>query len=430
MTTAAGTTTGSIRIEQSLKSGGSGSLLLGRQPALERLVAVRELPGELLEHPAVVERFRREARLGARIHHPNVVAVLDCFAYRGDHYLVLEYVDGPDLREILARAGSAPTAVALSFGLELARGLQALHARGIVHENLTPERILVSRWGEPKIRGLGLARERHEESPSRPAPSPYTAPELLAGESGDARSDVYALGAILYELLTESTPQEGNVRPRGAPRKLASLVARCLDPDPDRRPRSADAVRRELRRLASHPDPHRCRNAIVDWLYAADVLRPAKDARPEERPEEVEVRSRRGPSLPLAWGVAGAVAAAVALFSLLETLKPGDSATPIGSVPTEASADPEPQTPSVAAGTASVPLPPAQLRFVVHPWAQVEVGGDTTFLTPRAAPVEVPPGEHVILFRHPRLGTHKLRITVKPGEERVIRQVLPDESAS
>jgi hypothetical protein len=437
MTTPAGTTIGSIRIEQSLKSGGSGSLLLGRQPALERLVAVRKLPGELLEHPAVTEKFRREARLGARIHHPNIVAVLDCFAYRGDHYLVLEYVDGPDLREVFTRAGGTPTQVAISFGLELARGLQELHSRGIVHANLTPERILVSRWGEPKIRGLGLARERSEDSAPQAMAGPYTAPEVAAGGTGDARADVYALGALLYELLTERPPDEGKVRVRGLPRALARLVARCLQRDPRRRPRSADAARRALESLADGPEPPECRSAILDWLYEAGVLRPSQAARVEEREARPEEPPEETRSFPLAWAVGGAAVAVVALAFLLQTLQPRESTgrLPVGpqaaatetASPTAPAIAPEPVPPAVSSG---VPAPePARIRFVVHPWAQVELDGGSPFLTPRADPIEMAPGDHVVIFHHPRLGTHKLDIHVKPGEERVIRHVLPDGPA-
>jgi hypothetical protein len=434
MTTPVGTTIGSIRIEQSLSTGGSGSLLLGRQPALERLVAVRKLPGELLEHPAVTERFRREARLGARIHHPNIVAVLDCFAYRGDHYLVLEYVDGPDLREILTRGGRAPTQVAVSIGLELARGLQELHSRGIVHINLTPERILLSRWGEPKIRGLGLARERNEDSPPQGMPGPYTAPEVAAGAMGDARADVYTLGALLYELLTERPPDEGKIRTRGVPKPLARLVARCLQRDPQRRPQTADAVRRALEPLADSPEPPACRGAILDWLYKGGVLRPAQAARVEELATETEEPLEEARSFPLAWAVAGAAVAVVGLAFLLQTLSPRESTAP--PAPQEASSERVPPAvssmappltpPAVASGVPAPEPEPARVRFVVHPWAQVELDGGPTFLTPRAEPMEIAPGDHVVIFRHPRLGTHRLDIQVKAGEERVIRHVLPD----
>ena len=226
MTTPGGSTIGSIRIEHTLSSGANGILLVGLQPALERRVAIRRLPGDLLEDQGLVERFRREARLGARVHHPNVVAVLDSFAYRGDHYLILEYVDGPKLGDVVTQAGHAPPAVAVSLGLEIARGLRELHSRGIIHTNLTSERVLLSRWGIPKIRGLGRAREGGEDP--RPLPSgPYTAPELSRGEPGDVRSDVYSLGAILYEVLTGEPPSPGQSSGlEGVPKRLARFDVR------------------------------------------------------------------------------------------------------------------------------------------------------------------------------------------------------------
>jgi serine/threonine-protein kinase len=419
MTTASGTTIGSVRIEETLRSGGSSALLLGRQPALERLVAVRRFPGELIEDSAALDRFRREARLGGRIHHPNVVAVHDCFAYRGDHYLILEYVDGPDLREVIARAAPAPAPVAVCLGAELARGLRELHARGIVHGNLAPERVLFSRWGEPKIRGLGLARELGEESPPAVHPGPYAAPEWAEGEGGDARADIYSVGALLHEILTGEPPDSGRTRPSGVPGPLARLVSRCLDPIPERRTRSAGALLRELESMADHPEPQRCRGVIVDWLYAEGILRPAQSPRVEDRPALPEEEPTHSRFSTLAWGLSGAAVAAATLFAVLEVLPIRERA------PTAMPTDPEP-VPPVAAG----PVTPARIRFVVHPWAQVGVEGKPPFLTPRARPVEVQPGEHRVVFRHPDLGTVKQKIRVKAGEERVIRHVLSGERPS
>jgi serine/threonine-protein kinase len=422
MTTPSDTTIGSIRIEQTLKSGGACALLLGRQPGLERLVAVRKLPGDLLERSAVIDRFRREARLGGRIHHPNVVAVHDCFAYRGDHYLVLEYVDGPDLREVIDRAAPVPIGVALSFGLELARGLRELHGRGVVHANLTPRRVLVSRWGEPKIRGLGLAHELGEEPPPQITPGPYTAPELVADEEGNACADVYSLGAILYELLTGEQPISPGTRPRGVPRGVARLIVRCLHRKPARRPSSGGELVRRLASLTNRPEPEQCRGAIVEWLYREGVLRPAQPLELEE-PADPKERRDRSRFTTLAWGVGGAAVAVMALLGILQGIAPRGPAT---SIPVR-----EPEAVAAVAAAPELPKPdPARIRFAVEPWAQVEVEGKAPFLTPRALPVELEPGDHLVIFRHPELGTVKRKIRVRAGEERVIQQVLPPENAS
>lgn len=401
MTTPGGSTIGSIRIEHTLTSGANGILLVGLQPALERRIAIRRLPGDLLEDRALVERFRREARLGARVHHPNVVAVLDSFAYRGDHYLILEYVDGPSLRDVLAQAGPAPPGVAVALALEVARGLRELHGRGIVHANLTLERILVSRWGTPKIRGLGRSRE---------------------GGEGDVREDVHAFGAILYELLTGEPPgEEAPSRIRGIPRRLARFVSRCLAPDPERRPRGMEAVCRELDSLTEESQPHECRNAVASWLYVVGSVRPTESAPLDEVPRGLEPERGWATWLPRR-GAGLAAAVAVAFLAVVSVIRlVASDGTPEEGAP----------VPAVSSGTPEPPPPePAHLRFVVHPWAEVEIEGRAPFLTPRAAPIELPPGEYEVVYRHPKLGTVKRQIRVKAGEERVIREVLLPGSAS
>ncbi|MEE8557931.1 MAG: serine/threonine-protein kinase [Myxococcota bacterium] len=423
MTSPAGTTIGSIRIEQSLKSGGSDGLLLGRQPALERLVALRKLPGELLEEASLIDRFRREARLGARIHHPNVVGVLDCFAYRGDHYLVMEYVDGPNLRKVIGSAGPAPEAVALSIGVELLRGLAELHARGIVHAHIAPEEILISRWGEPKLTGLDRAQETNEDSPPPVEEGPYTAPELIAGEPGTGRADLYSVGGLLAELLTGTPPelQEGPLR--GTKRSAWRLISKCLEPDPARRPASANELRNALESLLDRPDPQHCRSLILEWLYGAGVLRPAQAA----QLDLAELGTAQAPGAPrarlaaLAWGLSGAAVAGLAFVALFRMFSVYDRApSPTGAVPA---------VPAVSAG-APTGEALARVRFVVHPWAQVEVDGRPPFLTPRAEALEIEPGEHTVVLRHPLLGSRKLQFRVEAGEERTIREVLSDDRSS
>ncbi len=422
MSTPGGGTIGSIRIEHTLSSGANGILLVGLQPALERRVAIRRLPGDLLEDQALVERFRREARLGARVHHPNVVAVLDSFAYRGDHYLILEFVDGPKLGDVLTQAGHAPPEVAVALGLEIARGLRELHSRGIVHANLTPERVLMSRWGTPKLRGLGRSREESEEAVHPLAPGPYTAPELARGEKGDARADVYSLAAILHEAMTGEPPSPGTgSRIAGIPKRLARLVARALSPDPDSRPANAEEMCVLLGSLTDEAQPQACRTAIAGWLYSVGSVQPTESAPLDDPATKEEPPEEESPSAWTGRTVQTAAAAAVSVIALALVVRflSGDS-TPEGPAP----------VPAVSSGTPEMAAEPAHVRFVVHPWAEVEVEGLAPFLTPRAARVELSPGKHQVVYRHPKLGTVKRQITVEPGEERVIRETLRERPAS
>ena len=420
-----GSTIGSIRIEHTLSSGANGILLVGLQPALERRVAIRRLPSDLLEDQALVERFRREARLGARVHHPNVIAVLDSFAYRGDHYLILEFVDGPKLGDVVTQAEHAPPEVAVALGLEIARGLRELHCRGIVHANLTPERILMSRWGTPKLRGLGRSREATEEAAHPLAPGPHTAPELARGEKGDARADVYSLGAILHEVMTGDPPSPGaGSRIGGIPKRLARFVARCMSPDPDNRPANAEEMCALLGSLTDEAQPQACRTTIAGWLYAVGSVRPTERA-PLDAPSPEPKEERSDEESPPEWArgrtaqIAAAAAVSVIALALVVRFFSGNP-TPEGPA----------SVPAVSSGSPGKGAEPAHVRFVVHPWAEVEVEGLAPFLTPRAARLELVPGKHQVVYRHPKLGTVKRQITVEPGEERVIREILRAGPAS
>jgi serine/threonine-protein kinase len=420
MTSPVDATVGNIRIERTLSDRADGLLLLGSQPSLDRLVAVRRIPADLPDDSEVAQRFRREARLGARVHHPNVIGVIDCFEDRGERYLVREYVDGPDLEKLMAHAGRTPIRVAIAIGTEIARGLQELHARGIVLGSLCPRRVLVSRWGTPRFRGLAWARELGEESPPAVPPSPYRAPELDRLEAGDPRSDVYALGGLLYEMLTDLAPRPGARLPwRHAAPRLARVIARCLRPDPDDRPESADALRLALEHLTRRPSPGECRGQIAEWIYASGALDAPADARPQR---SVEAEQPWPPVSRWRWAAAGGAAAAL-VGAVLSSFWTGGDGRPRSNGGARSSTPPVSAGPEVMRQTASV-------RLVVHPWAEVQIDGGAPFLTPRAEPLELDAGEHEFVLRHPGFGTVTRQVRLEPGEDRVIKESLLPEEAS
>lgn len=486
---------GSVRVDHVLSRGAEGRIFVGTQPGLDRVVAIREQPTDGGTSAERLERLRREARLGGRVSHPNVVGVIDCFTRGGYDYLLLEYVDGPDLRHVLDASGRAPLPVATAIALEVSRGLEELHANEITHGGLRPERILLSRRGTPKIGGLGFARDAREAGGPPIPPSPYRAPELAAGLRPDSRTDVYGVGALLYELITGDLPCSGARLPvtTGAPR-LSRLVAACLNEEPERRPSTAGELRRNLERLSRRPGVRECRRLVSGWLYASRVVRPSEATRddpeiasrslPDDGPGRVapihaEVAS---PSLfsPGALSASGAppppgvpsvtrpsaddppaleqparrifepragvreslqeigrgglrdllagqgrliTAAAAGLMVALGAaflLGPDAPSGPVGE-----SGD----VPAVSAGVLGG-NDPAFVRFVVHPWAEIQVDESPAFLTPIASPLELAPGEHEIVLRHPRLGTVRRRVNLEPGEKRVVKEILGGEGAS
>jgi hypothetical protein len=399
-----GTTVGSVRIERVLAREGGTSLWLGSQPALERLVEIRELRRDIADQAELVEAFLREGRLGARVRHPNVLGILDCFAHGGDHYLVLEHVEGESLREVLERVRSSPEEIATSIGVEVARGLEELHSRRIVLGALASDRVVLTRSGEVKIRGLGNAREMGEEGPV--PDSAWRAPEIARGEPWDARADVYSLGAMIHELLTGETPMPGE-RPslRRASPGLARIVGGCLCAEPKDRPSRVAVVLEELEGLLRGPSPAECRRAIALWLE-----KPSAEGRPAELLTASELEEPAAARL-WPWVVGGALVGAL-LISVLLSGRGGPEREPV--LPPVGGSSP---------GTGSVVL-------VVDPWAEVQIDGGASFLTPRAKPLELSVGDHEVLLRHPKIGTLKRTIRVKAGEHRVIREALFEESSS
>jgi serine/threonine protein kinase len=291
-------TIGSFKIERELGKGGMGVVLLGRHMTLERLAVLKRLRPELSVSDELVERFAREARAAAAVHHQNVVAVYDWIGWRGEHYIAQEFVDGLDLRAALHELGSLPWRVAALIGLELARGLEAIHARGTVHRDLKPANVLLGRNGDVKIADFGVALEATGDGLTRPGTTigtpPYVSPEQILGERVDTRADLFALGVVLYELLAGAPPfreptedekdsllqriQRGRyprvrkVAPL-APRWLANLVRALLRAKPRSRPGSAQQVRRLLeRKLDAFPTDAKIE--LAGFLWSSGLFQP------------------------------------------------------------------------------------------------------------------------------------------------------------
>ena len=287
-------------IEQELAQGGMGVVYLAQQPSLERRVVLKTLRRDLAEDPTLEERFTREAQAAAGVHHPNVVVVYDCFSWRNERYIAQEHVDGKDVASVLEQLGRLEPRIVGLVALEVARGLEEIHARGIVHRDLKPANILLGRGGETKIADFGIALDTSGSSLTQTGHSMgtpiYMSPEQLRGARVDSRSDLFSLGVVLYEMLAgrrpfaeESAGGEGLVerieaRRRTAVRRLAPrtpgalarLVERCLQPKPKRRFASTAELRRALERQLGQPSAADCRAEIAAWLWEQKVFKSAK----------------------------------------------------------------------------------------------------------------------------------------------------------
>jgi serine/threonine protein kinase/DNA-binding SARP family transcriptional activator len=226
--------------EKRLAAGGQGEVYCGRDQLTGQPVAIKWLKTELADrHPDLVARFVREGAALRRLSHPNIVGILDTFEHAGRYAIVMEYVPGGSLRTLLDATRPLSLERVLAIGLELADALSRAHHLGIVHRDLKPENVLIAGDGAPRLTDFGMARlewddARLTQSSTLFGSPAYMSPEAVRGEELDARSDIWSLGVVLYELLAGRRPFEGvQITP-----VLAAIQA---DPVPDLREFRPDA---------------------------------------------------------------------------------------------------------------------------------------------------------------------------------------------
>jgi eukaryotic-like serine/threonine-protein kinase len=259
---------GRYELEQQVGSGGMSKVYRAHDRLLERTVALKILHEHYSQDDEYVERFRREARAVAQLAHPNVVTVIDRGEHEARQYIVFEYVDGENLKQLVEREGPLPVRQVIELGLQVAHALASAHARGVVHRDVKPQNVLLSEEGVPKVTDFGIARTSDVESVTLTGTvmgtSEYISPEQARGEAVDFRSDVYSLGAILFELCTGDVPYPGEnpvsvamrhlhepvpsarERRRDVPSRLDAAIRRAMAKDPAERFGSMDELIAEL----------------------------------------------------------------------------------------------------------------------------------------------------------------------------------------
>ncbi|WP_344308362.1 Stk1 family PASTA domain-containing Ser/Thr kinase [Fodinicola feengrottensis] len=255
--------------------GGMATVYLAVDQRLERTVALKVMHPAYASDPSFVDRFVREALSIARLSHPNVVAVYDQGSHHGLAYLVMEYVQGRTLREVLASRGRLSPAEAAGVLDPLLAGLAAAHRIGMVHRDVKPENVLIGNDGTVKVADFGLARiaesSRATTKGVMMATVAYVAPEIVTVGSSDPRADVYAAGIVLFEMLTGAPPFQGDSpvqvayqhvhsempapadRMPDIPPALDQLAVRATRRDPDERPVDAAAMLADLRAASAGP---------------------------------------------------------------------------------------------------------------------------------------------------------------------------------
>jgi eukaryotic-like serine/threonine-protein kinase len=302
--------------------GGMSTVWKAHDRLLDRIVAIKVLHEQFTRDEEYVERFRREARSVAQLSHPNIVTVIDRGEEEGRQFIVFEFVEGENLKQVIERDGRLPVGDALETALQMARALAFAHERGLVHRDVKPQNVLLGEDGQCKMTDFGIARSVDVEGVTITGTvlgtSEYIAPEQARGQRVDALTDVYSLGVVLYELLTGSVPFQGENFVAIALKHVNELPPSVLERRPDAPPRVAMAVERAM---AKNPaDRFQSMGELCRELEAALAeLDPASEeatmiarrpvAPPPRRRAERRRRRRR-------WGILWPIAAAIAVFAV------------------------------------------------------------------------------------------------------------------
>jgi serine/threonine protein kinase/HEAT repeat protein len=393
---------GRYRILRRLGGGGMGTVWLAHDTQLDRAVALKVPHFTAADGPGALERFLREARAAATLDHPNLCPVYDAGEVNGTHYLTMAYIEGQPLSELVQGNNPLPERRAAELVRRIALALAEAHARGVIHRDLKPSNVMLNRRGEPVVMDFGLARrlgradERLTQSGSLLGTPAYMAPEQVEGrvhEMGPP-TDVYALGVILYELLTGRRPFEGSM---GA--VLGQIVIQPPAPPSTLRPGLDSRLEAAcLRALAKRPGDRfasmdQLATALDVYLQAATV--PERPSSPGSDTGTASPRPRwRGKS----WLVAGTAAVLLAVVLTVVLLVKGDGY-----------------------GTVKIELPDGVTGVTV------EVDGEQIDIKGLDEPVRLKPGKHSLEVRGANFKTFTREIVLKRGGKEAVKVTLEPE---
>jgi len=430
---------GNCRIVEEVASGGMAVVYRAIQDSLGRTVAIKALKSTAAIEEHIATRFEREAKSLANLQHENIISVYDFHREHGSLFIVMEYVSGIDLYDLLERSGRVPFDVAAILALQVARALDYIHYRGIVHRDIKPANIMLARQGGVKLMDFGIARDKSFEDLTEAGTGigtpAYMSPEQILGDKLDARSDLFSLGIVLYQMLTGGKPfvedeqrsvmhkirleRHQKVRKLNPdiPRELERIVDKCLEKQPRDRWRSAQQVVMALERfLAKYVEVnYHARlvmflkgQGVITQLEADEYVSPlvgVPGLSAAGQPNmQARVTARRGAV------VQGTILGVLALMlGLIHVAPLGEAAAPVATAPAEV------QT--------------GWLRVVAYPWAEVVLDGKPVGATPLARPFELPAGSHGLRFEHPWFQPIERTIDVPVGAaERAVELRVDFES--
>ena len=427
---------GNCEILEEIGSGGMATVYRAVQQPLGRTIAIKALKPSIAVDSQFAKRFEREAHFMATLQHENILHVHDFLKQDDSMFIVMEYVRGIDLFDLLERKSQLPADVAAIITLQVARALDYAHFRGIVHRDVKPANIMISRQGEVKLMDFGIARDDTmrdltETGTGLGTPS-YMSPEQILGDKLDFRSDLFSLGIVLYQMLTGQKPfveddsftvmqkirLDRYVSPRKlnpqVPRQLEHIMARCMEKMPANRYGSTQALIDDLVEFLSRRVSINHNARLVMFLREVSVITDA------EADEILEAAGSRGAKkrdndrfLVRHMGIA------MTIILLGITLSGGAIQALSGRF--EQRVDRE--------DSELVALTPDQagfLKVVVDPWAEVHVDGRLLTTTPTAERFMLTPGVHYVKLVHPHFAPVTREVQIERGQVLPLRVTLTE----
>ncbi|MBX7191587.1 MAG: protein kinase [Sandaracinaceae bacterium] len=432
---------GNCRILQEIGSGGMAVVYKAVQEPLGRTVAIKALKPSIAMDSGFAKRFEREAHFMASLQHENILHVHDFVKDRGTMFIVMEYVQGIDLYDLLDITPRLPVDIAAIIALQVSRALDYAHFRGIIHRDIKPANIMLSHQGEVKLMDFGIARDDRltdltETGTGLGTPS-YMSPEQILGDKLDFRSDIFSVGIVLYQMVTGRKPfVEDDARtvmqkirldrytsPRkinpAVPRTLEHIMGRCMEKLPANRYPTTQALIDDLQDFLASRVPINHNARLVMYLREVGVI---TDAKAEEiLSASAPNRLRRGNGdrrmVTQMWAVQGGLGA----FAVVAGLVLQGVSGRLGGDPDQFVAE---------TGAPVVPQRAGHLRFVVDPWAHVEIDGQPVLTTPSAREIALPPGDHYVRLENPYYETIDRRVTVREGETQLIEETMVERTTA
>jgi len=428
-----------------IASGGMADVFLAIQSPLESHVALKDLKDEFLNNKETAQRFYQEAQSLAELQHENITTVFDYFSHGNQFIIVMEYVDGVDLYDLVDNETQIDPVVSAIIGRQVAEALDYAHRRDIIHRDVKPANIIVSKRGTAKLSDFGIAKigtplgdiTRTGLGVGTPA---YMSPEQVTGDPLDARSDIWALGVVMYQMTTGKKPFYGTEtstvmqqvrkstppRPRSinpsCPLKLESIILKCLRKKPSRRYQNCTeliADLGELIRKRANSDPQK---RVVYYLQSKSLISPT---------EATEILNKIPSARPSGWRLpsmldsvstrSGILAAGLFIvFSSGWGLKACTSrSTKSAAVNISTNHPPISELENRNLGHDQM-TDHGSIKVVAWPWAHVYIDGEYAFTTPQAFPYKISKGNHRYSLRNPHYDMVSDNITIGNDTETVI----------